>query len=170
MEKRMARDVEVLQQVMQTHDVTANQLANRSGLAAKSIYKYLSDQRTLPSDVLRAAFELTCDLRLLGLISGIIPITHQFVFCRGPACNDARPQVAKPARIPPVGELLPRTSKSIEELAKALPYIGKILEDGKIDDSDRVAIQRFHGHAAAAMADISRVDAALDAHERKVAP
>ncbi len=169
MRDRMARDVEVLQEVMQTHDLTVKQLASRSGIAQKSIYKYLSEVRTLPSEVLRAAFEMTLDHRLLSLITGVIPVIHQAVFDGGPACamQSHRTGATSQVRLPPINELLRRTCESIEAAAKAAPYMARIIEDGRVNEMDAADIAKFREHSTAARENLSLMEAAIEAHLRK---
>lgn len=154
----MPFDATLLSDVLSQHNVTVPALAMRSGYDDKSIYRYLSGERTVPSTVIRAAFELTLDMRLVGLVSGMIPVSMTV----------AKVANAKPARIPPLDQLIPETCNATKSAAEALQYIAKVLADSKIDASDKTAIENYKRHSAAAQRRLALVDAALTAHAGKV--
>ncbi len=161
-------DATLLVKVCKERGVTAEALANRSGYDDKSIYRYFAGERTIPSTVFRAAFELSHDLRLLGLITGTVPIAYQVARFAPAGCpgngGGARPE---PVRIPPVEQLLSETCDALKHVADAITYMEKILRDGRLDDTDRNAVDKFKRHSADSRRLLATVDAALEAHLAK---
>lgn len=155
----MPYDATLLSDVISQHNITVPALAMRSGYDDKSIYRYLSGERTVPSTVIRAAFELTLDMRLVGLVSGMIPVSMMV----------AKFSNAKPPRIPPLDQLIPETCNATKSAAEALQYIARILADSKIDATDKTAIENYKRHSAAAQRCLSLVDAAVSSYSEKVA-
>ena len=165
----MGRDAEVLQQVIQTHGLTIAQVANRSGYAEKTLYRYLSDDgRTLPSEVIRAVFELTLDNRLIRLITGLVPGQWVIALCGGKCPGNSAP-TASPARVPPIQDLLPKTCESVEQAAKSVKYVAQIISDGSVDESDKAAMSQFSQHANRAIANLTLTLSALKEYERNMA-
>ena len=169
-DERMARDVEVLQQVMEAHDLNVKRLANKSGIAQKTIYKYLSGVRTLPSDVLRAAYEITQDQRLLHLISGAAPVVVELIPLGLSACkgggNGHTQQT--PLSIPPVKQALPRTLSAIRKAAESGECLATILEDGSVDRKDIPAMDNFLGLCNEAKRELELCRASVQADREKV--
>lgn len=158
----MPYDATLLSDVIAAHGLTVTALANRSGYDATSIYRYLSGERTVPSTVLRALFELTLDMRIVGLIAGVIPV--QLIVLRQ---GESQP-APKHVRIPPVNQLVDETNVAMKATADAFAYIAKILADERVDQSDSTAIENFKKHSAAAQRQLALVDAALTAYAQKV--
>ncbi len=163
--------------------LTPKRLAALTDRDLSTIYRYLNGEKTIPSIVLRAAFEDTLDPRIVQLISGrvagafIIATDRPGVFVC--ACcasrNDSAGRSERPVRTPPqpaapppVEQLVPTACESVKQTADALAYIAKITADGLIDASDDTAIANFKKHAAAAQRDLSLLTAALD-HQRRAA-
>lgn len=158
----MPYDADVLKAVMDQHGITVLALAHRSGFDDKTIYRYLIGERTCPSMVLRAAYELTGDFRLVTLVLGARPLILDM---RGEACKSGEPSTPTPTRtpppLPPISELMPTAVRSVKNVADSLDYIAKIVSDGVIDASDAVAKDKFNEHASAAINDLSRLMAAM---------
>ncbi len=160
----MPHDAILLAKVLEERGVTVQALAARCGYDDKSIYRYLSGGRTLPSIVLRAAFELTLDIRIIALIAGTVPICfHQLD--RAAAQPAANPRT--PPRLPPVDQLFPQAASAVEQLAGSLKYMHKVVADGRIDASDGAAIDKFNQHAAEALRLIALTTAAVEAHRQR---
>lgn len=66
----MSDDFILLQQVIEEHGITVNSLANRTGFAASTVYRFLAGGATIPSVVWRVLYEQTGDVRILKLITG----------------------------------------------------------------------------------------------------
>ena len=162
----MPHDAALIQRLIDEQKITVAALANRSGFDDKTIYGYLVGRCTLPSLVLRAAFELTQDFRLVGLVTGIIPLIVDRTRC---ACQSSGTDQCgtesvkrRTPPLPPVSELLPLAIASVKAAADSLGYIAVITSDGVVDPaSDRYAIEKFNQHAAEAINDLSRLMAAL---------
>ncbi len=147
----MPYDATLLARVIDDSQVSVQAVANRSGYDDKSIYRYLTGERTVPSSVLRAAFELTRDVRLVQLVAGSVPVV---LVSSGPA----------PIRIPPVETLFPQATEALESLARSLRYVHKIAADRRIDAGDDTAIENFKTHAAEAQRLIALTTAAMESH------
>ncbi len=145
----MPYDATLLSSILAQHEVTVGALAMRSGYDDKSIYRYLSGERTVPSVVLRAAFELTADPRLIALIAGAVPVQ---VLSGQSLC------------VPPMEQLVPKVSEAAKSAVDALQYVARILADGQIDDTDAAAISNFRRHAANCNRLLVLCDAAVAAH------
>ncbi len=159
----MPYDAELLGRVLDDHDVPAKRLAHAAGLHSATIYRYLSGEKTLPSTVLRAAFELTHDSRLVNLITGNVPVAYQIVgSAEGGAVGTGRP-----LRVPPIAQIDDHASEAVENAAKCMRYILAILKDGRVDASDRTAGESFKKHEAAAVLHFALVRAAFDRHLAK---
>jgi hypothetical protein len=159
LEENMPYDAEVIQRVLDRHeDATPKALARHCHLHVATVHRYLSGERTIPSSFLRGVFELTGDLQIIGLISGTVPIQFQSI---GSGSD------TQPSRIPPVDELLEMACKANELAAQAIPFMGNILKDGKIDAGDLQAIEQFKRHTAEATRCHGLVIAAIEIHKRK---
>ncbi len=168
----MPNDAALIQRLIDEQKLTVAAIANRSGFDDKTIYGYLSGRNTLPSLVIRAAFELTGDFRLVGLIVGARPT---YIACACPDClsrvahqHNAAPSAhreqtaaTRTPPLPPVNQLVPLAVQSVKATADALDYMTRITQDGVIDPvSDKVAIEKFHQHAADSINNLSRLMAA----------
>ncbi len=142
MDGRMPRDTEVLHQVISTHGLSVTQVANRSGLAEKSIYKYLAGDRTLPSDVIRAVFELTADLRLVVLITGAVPVQIQALESTRDCPHDDRSRQA-PVHVPPPEEALSHMLAAAKGCIQCGEHLNGIFADGRVDRHDLSAIDKL---------------------------
>lgn len=156
----MPYDAALIQRLIDEQKITVAALANRSGFDDKTIYGYLGGRNTLPSMVLRAAYELTGDFRVVALVLGVRPLILDM---RCDACKSREtPKRTPPAQpLPPISELVPTAVRSVKATAEALGYIASITADGVIDKSDTVAREKFMEHAADAMRDLSRLMAAM---------
>lgn len=154
----MPHDCQLLSRVLEDHGVTVSALANRSGYDDKSVYRYLAGERTIPSIVLRAAFELTHDMRILGLVTGGVPLQLQLINA---------PRSADPQRIPPIAQLVPQCCKCVEQTSAALKYLARIVEGGEVDASDQRAAVNFQRHAAEAQRLLALVSAAVNTHAER---
>lgn len=160
-------DVELLGDVLDTHQLSpkaAAQIVNRD---RSTVSRYLSGEKTIPVDVFRSLFERTRDMRLLGLISGAIPLDFTFVIAAQlVAPQDAAGEQPGFIRIPPMSDLLPRTLESIKRAAMGAEHMAKIVSDGRVDESDKLTLASFRRDANKARADLAICLAALDAYER----
>lgn len=165
----MPYDATLLAKVIEERGITVQALAARAGYDDKSVYRYLSGERTTPSTVFRAAFELTGDVRLVTLVSGSVPVCWHTIGHTHPAQANGpqNQQPREPERIPPIDQLFPQASTAIEQLAASLKYIHKIVADGRIDASDGKAIDSFNRHAAEAQRLIALTTAAVSAHQQR---
>lgn len=161
----MPYDATLLAKVLEERGVTVLALASRAGYDDKSIYRYLAGERTCPSTVLRAAFELTGDLRIIGLIAGAVPICVHPVGVAPAASGSAPPPPAQ--RIPPVDQLFPQAADAIEHLSRSLKYMHKIVADGRVDQSDAAAIESFTRYAAESQRLIALSLAAVESHRQR---
>lgn len=168
---RMARDVEVLQQVMDSHGLTVKHIAARTGIAQQSVYKYMGGIRTLPSDVLRAAFELSGDTRILALITGSVPVEfslpcarHEAPAGNGEACIGRN----QPVRVPPIDQVLPQTLDTARRVVECGEYLAKIFADGRFDRNDLAAAAKFQEHCAAAQTQLATCAAAVEGERERI--
>lgn len=145
---------EILGEVLDHHGVTRKALRDRCGRDLSTISRYLSGEKTVPAGVLRAAFELTGDLRLLRLVIGSVPI-------------ELRPLAELPAPAAPITiqALLPRACESARNAVTGVEAMASIVADGRVDDSDRRAIREFTIAANAAIRDLSLLTSAMAAYE-----
>lgn len=159
------QDAELASRVMDEKCITVKSLAAQSHRHETTIYRYLSGEKTFPSDVLRALFELSQDLRIAGLVTGLVPVVYFQAKQEGhkPGCPSAAA-----TRVPPIDEWLPRTCESLESVAKATKYVGQIINDGKFNRDDLKAAENLKRHACDAMRDLSIMVAAVEAEIRKV--
>ena len=147
----MPRDAEILGDVLRERGVSIEALADRSGYDDKSIYRYLSGERTLPSNVLRAAFELTGDGRLLRLVTGAVPVcVHPLGSCSSSSSGAAAIQTAAAHRVPPLPDTLINAGNAIESTGKIVRYLRDILQDGRVDVKDLVGLEKFVAEATRA--------------------
>ncbi len=157
-------DAELLGEILDDHpDLTVKRLAFLTGRNKSTIYRYLDGQKTLPTDVLRAAFEYTADFRLLRLIAGRVPILFSVT---GDDCEVAVVAGSPAHRISSITELLPRTCESVERAAVSVKHMAAIVADARIDQSDAAEISRFRRDANSAVERLTWLLAALSAHER----
>ncbi len=118
----------LLQQVIEDHGIPAKQLAILTGRAASTVYKYLAGGLSIPSVVWRQLYQKTQDPRIAQLITGdvmvaIVPL----------AAGTMKVDAAT------LGKLIEARKKQIE----CEGYVLRILEDGKIDESDRAVVQKY---------------------------
>jgi hypothetical protein len=128
------KDIEVsddyifLQLLLEKHGIEAKQLAGWIGRATSTIYKYLSGELTIPSVIWRSIFDHTLDIAVFTVIRGNIPC------------------IIAPLIKAMVGPDAATLGKLIDMRQKQLTceqYILKILQDGKIDQSDTAAIANY---------------------------
>lgn len=155
----MPQDAETLRDVIEDRGVSVKALAYRLGVNKSTIYKYLSGDLAIQPIVLRTAFEMTYDSRIVELVTGPIPVVVQLMELAG--ASDA---TSSPLRIPPIDQLLREAASAVESAAKSLPHVGDVLSDGKVDARDRVSIDRFRKQAADVNLKFAQISAALDAH------
>ena len=113
-------DADVVMRVLDDHDVPVKRLAMHLSLHKATVHKYLSGLLTIPSSLLKAVFELTGgDLRILGLITGTVPVTIKAMQTEHkPGCPNAQP-----VRIPPINELTTMSCKAVELMASSTRYL-----------------------------------------------
>lgn len=153
-EDAMPHDAGVLREVLNDADLTPKRLALESGLHESTIYRYLSGEKTIPSIVLRRAFELTRDKRIPQLITGNVATQ---IILEIHAVETAAPTL----RTPPVEQLLTEASAAVKCAAEGLPQIAQMLKDGKINEDDRAAIDAWLKHSADAQRHLAMVDASV---------
>ena len=163
----MPYDADLLGQVIEDHNLPAKRLACLCSINPSTLYRYLSGEKTLPSKVLRAAFEETGDIRLLSLITGRRVLTFKPVLSCSHTNSNGSQSSATSVRIPPVDELMSKLLESIQNLGNAAPYMGVILKDHKVDRSDRRAKDNFTRHASDCRRNLALAEAALEAHMEK---
>lgn len=149
-------DARVLQQLIDERAFTVEALAYRSGYDDKTIYRYLAGERTLPSMVLRAAFELTGDGRIMGLITGAVAVFRIATAKSG-------------ARIPPLAEAMATTLDAIERTATSAKYMHTIAQDNRFDASDLTAADKFADQAGRAQIALANALAAIEAYKVQLA-
>jgi len=119
-----------LQELLEKHDLNVKQLSMWTGRAASTIYKYLSGELTIPSIIWRAIFSRTLDTDVAMLITGEVPcIIAPLVSAGTKAKLDAAT----------LGEIIKVRQSQID----CEKYILKILADGKVDESDTAAIDKY---------------------------
>ncbi|AQT69260.1 hypothetical protein STSP2_02449 [Anaerohalosphaera lusitana] len=118
-----------IQEVLATHNISIQQLANAADLAAPTVYEYTGGRRKhIPLCIWRALYALTEDIRILDLIIGEV---DRFV-CPLPKTPDETHNDT-------LARLIEKRRKDIEcEMA-----ILEILADGQIDAEDRVAVEQY---------------------------
>jgi hypothetical protein len=162
----MPYDADLLKTVIEDHGVAVIRLAERAGYDDKTVYRYLLGERTLPSNVIRAAFELTHDIRLLGLVAGVVPIAILCSHCvasaqaQGRGCG-ADSQTVKPARVPPLSQALATVLEAVERAARSGRYMQKIAADGKFTEADVLAAEKFERDAGDAQSKLALAAAAV---------
>lgn len=158
----MPYDSTLLSEIAQQHPTfSVKALAFRSGRDISTIYRYLAGEKTIPSDVLRSAFELTLDIRLVGLIAGGVPLKIEALTPPEPgAASGIHP-------LPAVAEMLPRACESAKKAVAGVEYISKIVADGRVAKSDAADIEKFRETAAQCQRDLALLTAALAAHIKK---
>lgn len=156
-------DAELLEQVLSQHEITIAALSRRAGIASKTIYRYLSGERTIPSDCLRAAFELTGDLRIIGLITGSVPIQ-----CVALTEDQAGPAGARPSpvRLPPPEQWLQESCQATKQLAEATTYLAKVWQDREVTESDRGFLCQYRALTAEVRRVLAINDAAIQQKEQ----
>lgn len=150
----MPYDARLLQQLIDERALTVEALAQRSGYDDKTIYRYLAGERTCPSMVLRAAFELTRDLRVLALVTGGVPLVKL-----GRADG----------RVPPLAEAMDETLDAVEKAADSARYMHRITRDNRFDASDFAAADKFSTHAGRAQVCLANAMAAIEAYKIQAA-
>ena len=146
----MPHDANVLQQVLDDHDITVKRVSFLTDRDGATIYRYLGGTRTIPSHVLRSVFEDCLDLRLLRLVSGRAPVEFFIT----------------PGELPPIEGLFASVCETLECVARSARHMGKITCDGRIDANDADAIKDFNRNANDAVAKLTVAIAALAKHSR----
>jgi hypothetical protein len=170
----MPYDADLLKTVIEDHGVAVIRLAERAGYDDKTVYRYLLGERTLPSNVIRAAFELTHDIRLLGLVAGVVPIAILCSHCvaraqrggQGSSVGEGQgsslvPPVARPLRVPPLSQALSTVLEAVERAARSGRYMQKIAADGKFTEADVLAAEKFERDAGDAQSKLALAAAAV---------
>lgn len=157
-------DAELLREITDEHPaLPVKRLAALANRDKSTVYRYLDGQKTIPCDVLRAAFEATFDQRLLRLVSGRVPMV--FVLAgNGQSGAGVAEGDGFPLRLPPISDLLSEACDSVERAAESVKHMAAIVADNRIDQSDAGEITQFQRDASAAMEHLAVVLAALDAH------
>lgn len=156
----MPRDAQIVAAVLRDRGVSIDQLAERAGYDDKTIYRYLTGERTLPSIVLRAAFELTLDARLIRLITGAIPACLTFPGSPAPA--------NRPVRVRPLADGLTDAGNAIESTGKLVRYLRTVLRDGAIDGKDLSALEKLVAEGTRAGEHLSRTVASAEAEIERI--
>jgi hypothetical protein len=141
-EAQMSDDHLLMQDIVETCGITVKQLAAETGLAGCTIYRYLEGSATIPSVIWRKLFERTEDPRIWHLVTGkkrmtLIPHEEKTV----------------PLGRPGLMDLIKARRHQIEFEKEVLD----ILEDGRIDRSDRITVEKIrqdYPKAVKAMANI----------------
>ena len=165
----MPYDASLLKTVIEDHGITVQALAARSGYDDKSIYRYLLGERTLPSNVLRAAFELTKDMRLPGLIFGGVVIGIVCGKCAARCAAGGDETKPTPQRVPPLPDAMAAVLVAIERAAASGKYMHEIARDGKFDASDMMAAEKFERDATEAEKHLQIAVAAIRHYRQEVA-
>lgn len=160
----MAYDADLIQRLIDEEKITVEQLARKSNLSPKSIYKYLSNVSTLPSEVLRAAFELTRDLRIVRLITGGTPIVTHVVAV---VTDCKQGGTGKVGPIPPLDQCMRTGLESVEALAGSLRSLSAVVADGVIDQADDKEIGELVALATQAQSKIALVLAAVETNRKR---
>jgi len=63
----------LLSDITVEHDITVKQLVELTGMAASTIYKYMSGACIIPSIIWRVVYKLTKDTRIPKLVTGDMP-------------------------------------------------------------------------------------------------
>jgi len=155
LETPMSHEASTLEAVMETHDITAKQVALSTGLHQSTIYRYLSGEKTIPIALLRHLYERTQDARLAQLVTGIVP-TEILVLI----------PIEKIGSLPPLNQLLCDATTTLKDCADGVIEVGKIVADGKVDERDLQSIAQFKQHAAACQRRLTQTVAALNRYER----
>ncbi len=167
----MARDFEVIHQVVSQHGLTVTQLAFRTGLSEQTIYKYLAGKRTIPTVVFRAAYELTGDGRLPLLITGSVPVEISFRGQRSDADGGNGAAGSAPRqtlRVPPIEQTLPRTLEAARQVVECGQYLAKVFEDGTVDRNDLASIAKFERLCADARTQLALCHAAIESARERI--
>ena len=142
---------ELMSAIVEERGITPKQLAARVGVNVATIYRYLSGDRTISPEFLTALWQLSGDKRIA-----------EFIFGHGSVRVES--MHAETVRIPPTDQMLEASARVVQSAADCLPYMGRILKDGRIDASDINAIAKFDKIAADVNIQFAQLSAALHAH------
>jgi len=157
----MSNDVAVLAQVVLERDVSHKAVASILNVHISTVYEWLSGKRTAPLALFRTVYEITGDGRLAMLLTGRLPVTFTLLLVPGPG------EAKSPARLPPLGQLLPIAAQAVRAAASGLESIATIVADGKIDQADAATVANFKKHAAEAQHQLGMAVAGVEAQYRK---
>jgi len=127
-DREVSDDNILLQRVIEDHGIPAKQLAMLTGRAASTVYKYLAGGLAIPSIVWRQLYQKTQDPRIVQLITGDVMV----------AIVPLSPGVMK-IDAATLGKLIEARKKQLE----CEGYVLRILEDGKVDESDRQVVRKY---------------------------
>lgn len=134
----------LMSDVMGDHDITAKQLSMLTGRGLSTVHRYCAGGATIPTVIWRTLFKLTKDARIIDLYVGDVPVMH----------------VPVPESTGPV------SYKSLIEVRRAHLQVEStildILEDGKIDEADRDAINTFNKNFPDAIAKMMAIHQAIN--------
>ncbi len=120
----------LVQDLLKKYNISISQVAARCGMADSTLYEYTGGRRKyIPLCVWRALFELTEDIRILELVTGIV---ETFVVPVPKKCDSQFD-----------GETLKNLIEKRKKDIECETAILDILADGKIDHNDWQAIEHY---------------------------
>jgi len=141
METEMGFLNELCRQVREQHNICLEGIGRTCDMATSSICRYELGEREVPFRYVRALWWVTKDARLL----------HFFDPDIAKALDQQKRSRPAAKRVAPAGDpkdLLPAELAAVKELAEAAEYVNRIVIDGKVDDTDNLAIGNLlHKHA-----------------------
>lgn len=126
----MGYDAEVLQRVINDHDLSVKQLARAANKHINVVYAYLTGRRNIPIDIWHALFQATRDKRILELLVAGVPIEMSVI--------DEVPDLADDI------DLIREAVRNIGEFHNLQKYLVEIIADGRIDQSDAASVRKFN--------------------------
>lgn len=145
----MARINELCRLVREERNLTLDYVAEQSDLSISTICRCELGAREVPASYLRALFQVTRDRRLLQWFD---PDFAQVV---------SATQTRRLAPPKPLEEILPSLIVNLEKLAGALKLVEAINRDGRVDESDDIALAKCNDLLFAVVDGIGHVNRSL---------
>lgn len=126
----MGYDAEVMQRVINDHDLSVKQVARAANKHINVVYSYLTGYRNIPIDMFRVLLSLTKDARIIALVTGEIPIEIEFI--------EDVPDLADNA------DVMKEAIRLLGEYHELQKRLVDIIADGRIDQSDAAAVRSYN--------------------------
>lgn len=129
-------DAELIRDLIDEEKFSVKQISRVSGYGESAIYKMLSGDRAVTTTLLQAAWRMTGDTRILGLLISGSGWAVQLVPINPPVAQGK------------LAELLPRALDALRDATDCVEYLHKIGADGRVDRYDDADISAFDKHEA----------------------